>query len=57
MKTASWVIVEKATGRAVWETFSPQPFAFLKPAYEAVPIGDYLGSLNAAIKRGDKVVS
>jgi hypothetical protein len=51
-KPASWVIVEKATGKAVLETFNPKVVANLNTAkYKAVPIGEYLGSLNRALRR------
>ena len=53
MKTASWVICEKESGRAVLETFSPKLIAKLNTAkYEAVPILAYLQSLNRRIKLG-----
>ena len=38
MKTASWVVRERATGRVIFETFNPRLVARLKPKYEAVPI-------------------
>lgn len=44
---ASWAIVDKTTGRAVFETFNPRTAAAINPArYSAVPIGEYLASLN-----------
>lgn len=47
MKTASWVIRNKITKEVVLETFSPAIVAALNTAkYEAVPIGEYLASLN-----------
>lgn len=47
MKTASWVIREKTTGRVICETFNPRLVAALNTdKYEAVPILDYLVSLN-----------
>ncbi len=47
----SWVIVEKATGKAVLETFNAKVLAAINVAkYEAVPIGKYLGELNQRIK-------
>lgn len=49
MKTASWVIRERATGRAILETFKPVP-ASLKPEYEAIPILEYLQSINRKIQ-------
>ena len=47
MKTASWVIREKATGKVIAETFlNNVAEAVNKNKYEAVPIGEYLGSIN-----------
>jgi hypothetical protein len=47
MKTASWVIREKATGRVLFETFSRKIVAAINTArYEAVPILQYLVSIN-----------
>lgn len=47
----SWVIRERATGRVLFETFSRKVAAAINTAkYEAVPILQYLGSINAAIK-------
>lgn len=53
MITASWVIINRATGAAVMETYRP----FIAGAvntkkYEAVPVLRYLQELNARIKRG-----
>lgn len=46
-RTASWVIREKETGAVIMETFDPKAVAALNTAkYEAVPIGEYLGSIN-----------
>ena len=51
MKTASWVIINKATGEAVFETFSPKLVSRINAAkYEAVPILEYLQAINARIK-------
>ena len=45
--TASWVIREKSNGRVVCETTLAHLVEKLNTAkYEAVPIGDYLASLN-----------
>jgi len=45
--TASWVIREKNTGRVVAETFDAAKIKALNTSkYEAVPIGEYLSSLN-----------
>lgn len=47
MKTASWVIRNKATGEIVAETFSKKMIESLNVAkYEAVPILQYLAALN-----------
>lgn len=47
MRTASWVIREKATGNVLFETFDKKKVDALNTArYEAVPIGEYLASLN-----------
>lgn len=47
MKIASWVIRNKVTKKVVCETFNPKFVAALNTAkYEAVPILDYLVSLN-----------
>lgn len=47
METASWVIREKATGKVIAETFLKNVVGALnKNKYEAVPIGEYLGSIN-----------
>ena len=51
MRTASWVIVNKTTGAAVFETFSPKIVSRINTAkYEAVPILEYLQAVNARIK-------
>jgi hypothetical protein len=50
-QTASWVIVEKATKKAICETFSYQTVeAINKLKYEAVPILEYLQSFNRGVK-------
>ena len=47
MKTASWIIRNKTTREVISETFSPATVAALNTAkYEAVPIGEYLASIN-----------
>jgi hypothetical protein len=47
MKTASWVIVDKQTGAALFETFQASIIAKINTArYEAVPILTYLQGLN-----------
>jgi hypothetical protein len=51
METASWVIREKATGRVIAETFSQRAVGALNTEkYEAVPIQQYLASLNTTAK-------
>ncbi|MDR9839707.1 hypothetical protein [Herbaspirillum huttiense] len=46
----SWVIREKATEKVLFETFDAHKVSALNTAkYEAVPILDYLGSLNRSI--------
>ena len=52
MKTASWVLREKATGKVVMETFNPRLVAKLNTEkYEAIPIHLYLASLNHAVSK------
>lgn len=47
MRTASWVIRNKETGEVIAETFNRKVVEALNTAkYEAVPIGEYLASLN-----------
>ena len=47
MKTASWVIVDKQTGAALFETFQAAIILKINTArYEAVPILTYLQGLN-----------
>lgn len=47
MQTASWVIREKATGKVLFETFDRKKVEALNSdKYEAVPILEYLASLN-----------
>jgi len=53
MKSASWVIVRKATGETIAETYLKHVAeAINKEKYTAVPIIDYLNSLNKEIKAG-----
>ena len=48
MRTSSWVICEKATGRAICEVFSERLAAAVNTTkYEAVPVLRYLQQLNA----------
>lgn len=47
LKTASWVIKKKETGEVLFETFSKSLVEALNTGkYEAIPIGEYLGSIN-----------
>jgi hypothetical protein len=47
MKTASWVIIDKQTGEALFETFQASIISKINTArYEAVPILTYLQGLN-----------
>lgn len=51
MTPASWIIREKSNGNVVMETFSAKIVAALNTAkYEAVPVQDYLGSINGRHK-------
>lgn len=53
MVTASWVIREKATGKVMLETFDRRKVDALNTEkYEAVPIGEYLASLNRPKAQG-----
>lgn len=52
-KPASWVIVNKLTGEAVLETFSQLVADKVNPTkYHAVPIMEYLQTINQRIKQG-----
>jgi len=47
LRTASWVIRRISTGEVLFETYNPKLVEALnKQRYEAVPILDYLASLN-----------
>jgi hypothetical protein len=47
MNDASWIIRERATGAVICETFDRRKVDALRlDRFEAVPIGDYLASLN-----------
>ena len=49
--TASWVIVDKATNHAVFETFDESILSKLNTEkYQAIPILAYLQSLNKQLK-------
>jgi hypothetical protein len=50
MKTASWIIVNKATRAVVYETFNENTAkAVNSRLYEAIPALQYLQQLNAGI--------
>lgn len=51
MKTASWVIVERSTGKALAETFSEGIAKSLaaNARYEVLPIMEYLQGLNRKV--------
>lgn len=52
MKTASWVVREKATGKVLFETFDKKKVDALNAArYEAVPILEHLVGLNTRTRR------
>lgn len=52
IESNSWVIIEKTTGKVICETFSRKFLAHLNTQrYRAVPTGEYLPKLNAAIKK------
>jgi hypothetical protein len=45
--TTSWVICNKQTGESILETFDPNKVQRLNTSkYVAIPIGEYLASLN-----------
>lgn len=55
MKTASWIIVNKATGAAVFETFNENTARAVNvKLYEAIPALQYLQQLNRSIKEQSK---
>jgi len=48
MKTASWILRNKETKEVICETFDQRKVAALNTdKYEAIPILEYLASLNA----------
>lgn len=50
-ETASWVIVNMATGEALFETFNPDLVSKINTEkYRAVPILEYLHSINRKIR-------
>ena len=51
MKTASWIIVNKATKQAIFETFNLNTAKAINMClYEAVPVLQYLQNLNSTLK-------
>lgn len=55
-RTASWVVREKLTGNVILETYNPKFVQALNTVkYEAVPILDYLSSLNRIRVPEDKI--
>jgi len=51
MKTTSWIIVDKQTGKAVMETFKQATAdAINREKFDVVSALEYLYALNAAIK-------
>jgi hypothetical protein len=48
MKTASWVVIDRKTGKALFETFK-QP-RYNPDFYRVIPILEYLTDLNRQIK-------
>jgi hypothetical protein len=52
MKTASWIIINKATRQAVFETFNENTAKAVNTRlYEAVPALQYLQQLNRSLKK------
>ena len=50
MKTSSWIIVNRATGVAVFETFNENTAkAINEKLYRAIPALEYLQQLNKAL--------
>jgi hypothetical protein len=55
MKTASWIIINKATRQAVFETFNENTAKAVNTRlYEALPARQYLQQLNRNIKEAQK---
>jgi hypothetical protein len=50
MKTASWIIIERSTGNVVLETFNEALTKLNQKKYRAVPILEYLQSINGKNK-------
>lgn len=58
MKTASWMIVRNADGKAIAETYSARIAERYNAAaryHRAVPAGEYLAAYNRAVKRAGGV--
>jgi hypothetical protein len=52
MKTASWIVVSRETGRAVLETYSASVAAKVNTvAYEVLPVLEWLHLLNRELWR------
>ncbi len=52
-RCGSWVVIRRADGKAVFETFEARTVARLDPAKAyAAPALDYLQALNARIRQG-----
>lgn len=50
MKTASWIIINRATGAAVFETFNENTAkAVNEKLYRAMPAHEYLQQLNKTL--------
>jgi hypothetical protein len=50
-RTASWVVVQKDTGKAILETFDPKMVAAINlDRYRVIPILEYLTTLNRQIQ-------
>lgn len=55
-RPGSWVIVDKATGKAVFETFKEKTAnAINTEKYQAIPALEYLSKHNAAIRDADRL--
>lgn len=51
MKTTSWVVIEKSSGSAILETYSQTLIEGINlEKYKAVPIMEYLQSINKSLK-------
>lgn len=51
LRTASWVIVDKITNKAIFETFNESILGKINvEKYQAVPVLEYLQNLNKQIK-------